>query len=116
MYNDNPRGGGQPFALCCGERTADISDRWRPAEVLHACGERPSRYSATEEHKSPAAHELRHQHPGITRSGVESYFHQRWIKEIADYCESDVVNTYRVWLRHELYFEVDCRIRRSMQA
>ena len=21
----------------------------------------------------------------------------------ADYCESDVVNTYRVWLRHELF-------------
>jgi 3'-5' exonuclease len=25
------------------------------------------------------------------------------IPEIADYCESDVVNTYRVWLRHELF-------------
>ena len=22
---------------------------------------------------------------------------------IADYCESDVVNRYRVWLRHELF-------------
>ena len=25
------------------------------------------------------------------------------IKEIADYCENDVVNTYRVWLRYELF-------------
>jgi 3'-5' exonuclease len=25
------------------------------------------------------------------------------IKEIADYCQSDVVNTYRVWLRYELF-------------
>jgi hypothetical protein len=27
-----------------------------------------------------------------------------WIaREIADYCESDVINTYRVWLRYELF-------------
>jgi 3'-5' exonuclease len=25
------------------------------------------------------------------------------IKEVADYCETDVVNTYRVWLRYELF-------------
>jgi predicted PolB exonuclease-like 3'-5' exonuclease len=24
-------------------------------------------------------------------------------KRIADYCETDVVNTYRVWLRYELF-------------
>ena len=23
--------------------------------------------------------------------------------QIAEYCESDVLNTYRVWLRHELF-------------
>lgn len=34
---------------------------------------------------------------------VEKYFREGRIKEIADYCESDVVNTYRVWLRHELF-------------
>jgi predicted PolB exonuclease-like 3'-5' exonuclease len=34
---------------------------------------------------------------------VETYFRDGRIKEIADYCESDVVNTYRVWLRHELF-------------
>ena len=34
---------------------------------------------------------------------VERYFLDGKIKEIADYCESDVVNTYRVWLRHELF-------------
>ena len=32
--------------------------------------------------------------PGATR--VE-------IKEVADYCETDVINTYRVWLRYELF-------------
>jgi predicted PolB exonuclease-like 3'-5' exonuclease len=25
------------------------------------------------------------------------------IKEVADYCETDIVNTYRVWLRYELF-------------
>ena len=25
------------------------------------------------------------------------------IKQIAEYCETDVVNTYRVWLRYELF-------------
>ena len=25
------------------------------------------------------------------------------ITEVADYCETDVVNTYRVWLRYELF-------------
>ena len=25
------------------------------------------------------------------------------IKEIADYCETDIVNTYRLWLRYELF-------------
>jgi 3'-5' exonuclease len=34
---------------------------------------------------------------------VERYFLDGKIKEIADYCESDVVNTYRVWLRYELF-------------
>jgi 3'-5' exonuclease len=27
----------------------------------------------------------------------------RRIREIAEYCESEVVNTYRVWLLHELF-------------
>jgi hypothetical protein len=34
---------------------------------------------------------------------VDKYFREGRIREIADYCESDVVNTYRVWLRHELF-------------
>jgi predicted PolB exonuclease-like 3'-5' exonuclease len=34
---------------------------------------------------------------------VEKYFNEGRIREIADYCESDVVNTYRVWLRYELF-------------
>jgi predicted PolB exonuclease-like 3'-5' exonuclease len=40
---------------------------------------------------------------GIDGSQVERYFKEGKIKEIAEYCESDVVNTYRVWLRYELF-------------
>ena len=40
---------------------------------------------------------------GIDGSEVEGYFLQGRIKEIADYCETDVVNTYRIWLRYELF-------------
>jgi len=36
-------------------------------------------------------------------SEVEGFFLQGRIKEIANYCETDIVNTYRVWLRHELF-------------
>jgi hypothetical protein len=32
-----------------------------------------------------------------------SNFREGKIKEIAEYCESDVVNTYRMWLRYELF-------------
>jgi predicted PolB exonuclease-like 3'-5' exonuclease len=42
--------------------------------------------------------------PGdIKGSEVERYFREGRIKEIADYCEVDVVNTYRMWLRFELF-------------
>lgn len=34
---------------------------------------------------------------------VEQYFREGRIHEIADYCETDVVNTYRVWLRYEFF-------------
>lgn len=34
---------------------------------------------------------------------VHRYFREGKIKEIADYCETDIVNTYRVWLRYELF-------------
>jgi 3'-5' exonuclease len=34
---------------------------------------------------------------------VERYFREGKIKEIADYCETDVVGTYQVWLRYELF-------------
>jgi predicted PolB exonuclease-like 3'-5' exonuclease len=40
---------------------------------------------------------------GIDGSEVERYFLEGRIKEIAEYCEVDVVNTYRVWLRYELF-------------
>jgi 3'-5' exonuclease len=40
---------------------------------------------------------------GIDGAEVEPYFLDGKIKEIAEYCETDVVNTYRVWLRYELF-------------
>src|SRR6187431_2051322 len=40
---------------------------------------------------------------GIHGGEVEKYYREGKICEIADYCESDVVNTYRVWLRYELF-------------
>ena len=40
---------------------------------------------------------------GMTGADVEQYYRQARIREIADYCETDVVNTYRVWLRYELF-------------
>jgi predicted PolB exonuclease-like 3'-5' exonuclease len=40
---------------------------------------------------------------GFDGGEVERHFHEGRIKEIADYCQSDVVNTYRLWLRYELF-------------
>lgn len=40
---------------------------------------------------------------GMSGSEVEKYYRDGRIRDIADYCESDVVNTYRVWLRYELF-------------
>jgi 3'-5' exonuclease len=40
---------------------------------------------------------------GINGAEVAQYYRDGRIREIADYCESDVINTYRVLLRHELF-------------
>jgi Predicted 3'-5' exonuclease related to the exonuclease domain of PolB/Asparagine synthase len=40
---------------------------------------------------------------GMDGSQVAAYFNAGRIQEIADYCKSDVINTYRLWLRHELF-------------
>jgi predicted PolB exonuclease-like 3'-5' exonuclease len=40
---------------------------------------------------------------GMHGGEVEQYHRDGRIDEIAAYCESDVVNTYRVWLRYELF-------------
>lgn len=40
---------------------------------------------------------------GIDGSDVAEYFKAGRVKEIADYCIEDVVNTYRIWLTHELF-------------
>ena len=40
---------------------------------------------------------------GIDGGQIEKYYREGRIREIAEYCESDVLNTYRVWLRYELF-------------
>jgi predicted PolB exonuclease-like 3'-5' exonuclease len=40
---------------------------------------------------------------GIDGSEVADLVKEGRIQEVADYCETDVVNTYRVWLRYELF-------------
>ena len=40
---------------------------------------------------------------GMSGGEVEKYYRDGRIREIAEYCESDVVNTYRAWLRYELF-------------
>jgi predicted PolB exonuclease-like 3'-5' exonuclease len=40
---------------------------------------------------------------GIDGSQVETFANEGRFAEIADYCRSDVVNTYRAWLRYELF-------------
>jgi 3'-5' exonuclease len=40
---------------------------------------------------------------GFDGGEVERYFREGKIKEIADYCETDIVGTYQLWLRYELF-------------
>jgi predicted PolB exonuclease-like 3'-5' exonuclease len=40
---------------------------------------------------------------GMDGAEVDRYHREGRIWEIAEYCESDVLNTYRVWLRYELF-------------
>jgi 3'-5' exonuclease len=40
---------------------------------------------------------------GMDGSRVEAYFQGGRMSEIADYCLSDVINTYRLWLGYELF-------------
>ena len=40
---------------------------------------------------------------GMSGAEVEKYYRDGHIQQIAEYCETDVVNTYRVWLRYELF-------------
>ena len=39
----------------------------------------------------------------MTGAEVEKYYRDGHIRGIAEYCESDVLNTYRGWLRYELF-------------
>jgi predicted PolB exonuclease-like 3'-5' exonuclease len=40
---------------------------------------------------------------GMSGAEIEKYYRDGHIREIAEYCEGDVVNTYRLWLRYELF-------------
>jgi len=40
---------------------------------------------------------------GLHGGEVSAYVKQGRIQEVADYCETDVANTYRIWLRYELF-------------
>jgi predicted PolB exonuclease-like 3'-5' exonuclease len=40
---------------------------------------------------------------GITGAEVEKYYRDGHIDKIAEYCECDVLNTYRLWLRYEMF-------------
>jgi predicted PolB exonuclease-like 3'-5' exonuclease len=40
---------------------------------------------------------------GMDGSQVAAYYEAGRIDEIAEYCQSDVLNTYRLWLRYELF-------------
>jgi predicted PolB exonuclease-like 3'-5' exonuclease len=40
---------------------------------------------------------------GVDGGKVAGLVKEGRIQEVADYCESDVVNTYRIWLRYELF-------------
>jgi hypothetical protein len=40
---------------------------------------------------------------GMNGAEVEKYYHDGHSRQIAEYCENDVLNTYWVWLRHELF-------------
>jgi predicted PolB exonuclease-like 3'-5' exonuclease len=41
--------------------------------------------------------------PSMSGSEVYQYYLDGNFKKIADYCETDIVNTYRIWLRYELF-------------
>jgi predicted PolB exonuclease-like 3'-5' exonuclease len=40
---------------------------------------------------------------GMSGDEVEKYYRDGRIRDIAEYCESDVVNAYRLWLRYDLF-------------
>jgi hypothetical protein len=39
----------------------------------------------------------------MTGAEVEKFYPDGHIRQIVEYCESDVLNIYRVWLRYELF-------------
>jgi hypothetical protein len=42
--------------------------------------------------------------PGdMSGAEIEKYYRDGRIGDVAEYCEGDVINTYRLWLCHELF-------------
>src|SRR5215207_5667219 len=48
---------------------------------------------------------------GMDGSEVDRYVQEGRIGEVAAYCETDVISTYRVWLVHELFRGYERRVR-----
>jgi len=48
-----------------------------------------------------AVFELRYD--SLDDAQTEKYVRQKRVREIAEYCEEEVVNIFRFWLRYELY-------------
>jgi 3'-5' exonuclease len=40
---------------------------------------------------------------GISGVDVDKYYRAGKIKQVSEYCETDILNTYRIWLRYELF-------------
>ena len=40
---------------------------------------------------------------GLDDDEVDKYFRQKRVREIAEYCENEVVNIFQIWLRRELF-------------
>jgi Predicted 3'-5' exonuclease related to the exonuclease domain of PolB len=40
---------------------------------------------------------------GLDKVDIERYFREKRMREIAEYCEREVINIFQIWLRRELY-------------
>jgi predicted PolB exonuclease-like 3'-5' exonuclease len=85
--------GARPYFDRAATSTVDLCD-------LLSAGERHARVSLQELARVLG---LPGKPAGIDGSRIETFVNERRFVEIADYCRADVVNTYRAWLRYELF-------------